>query len=168
MPEIQTKHYQCRHIFTDGHRCGSKCLRNEDFCYYHHAARRPAPPAANFRDVNSSFTIPIPEDRSAIQAGIGVVLQRIAQGQLDPRRGGLILYGLQIAAFNLPKPRPIPHESVDDMTDDPILGPIAPISILNNTLADSVEQLIRHRLATLKAKPPGTPNKPKLSAATTA
>ena len=154
MPEIQTKHYQCRHIFTDGHRCGSKCLRNEDFCYYHHAARRPAPPAANFRDVNSSFTIPIPEDRSAIQAGIGVVLQRIAQGQLDPRRAGLILYGLQIAAFNLPKPKSIQPESVDEVTEHPSLGPIAPISILNNTLAESFERLIRHKLESRNLAPP--------------
>ena len=166
MPEIQTKHYQCRHIFTDGHRCGSKCLRNEDFCYYHHAARRPVPPATNFRDVNSSFTIPIPEDRSAIQAGIGVVLQRIAQGQLDPRRAGLILYGLQIAAFNLPKPRSIQRESVNEMTDDPILGPIAPISVLNKSLAESLEKLIRQRLAAPKARPPVAAGRPLVSQST--
>ncbi len=37
----EPKRYQCRHIFTDGHRCGSPCLRHEDFCYYHHTTRRP-------------------------------------------------------------------------------------------------------------------------------
>lgn len=154
MPENQTKHYQCRHIFTDGHRCGSKCLRKEDFCYYHHSARRPAPPATLYRDVNSSFTIPNPEDRSAIQAGIGVVLQRIAQGQLDQRRAGLILYGLQIAALNLPKPRSNQRESVDEMTDDPILGPIAPVAVLNNSLVESLLKLNYHRLAAPTATVP--------------
>ena len=42
MPDHEP-HFQCRHIFHDGHRCGSKCLRREDFCYYHHTTRRPAP-----------------------------------------------------------------------------------------------------------------------------
>ena len=39
----ETRQYQCRHIFTDGHRCGSICLRGEPFCYYHHTTRKPAP-----------------------------------------------------------------------------------------------------------------------------
>jgi 2,3-bisphosphoglycerate-independent phosphoglycerate mutase len=30
-----TRQYQCRHIFTDGRRCASPCLRQEEFCYYH-------------------------------------------------------------------------------------------------------------------------------------
>ena len=38
----EPKKYYCRHIFTDGHRCGSPALRNQHFCYYHHATRRPA------------------------------------------------------------------------------------------------------------------------------
>ena len=37
------KRYQCRHIFTDGHRCGSPCLRGEELCYY------PIPPACPSR-----------------------------------------------------------------------------------------------------------------------
>jgi hypothetical protein len=43
MPDTEIKHYHCRHIFTDGHRCGSNSLRNEDFCFYHHNTRRPKP-----------------------------------------------------------------------------------------------------------------------------
>jgi hypothetical protein len=30
-----TKQYQCRHIFTDGRRCASPCLSQQEFCYYH-------------------------------------------------------------------------------------------------------------------------------------
>jgi hypothetical protein len=37
------KRYQCRHIFVDGTRCGSPCLRGEDFCYYRHTIRKPIP-----------------------------------------------------------------------------------------------------------------------------
>ena len=96
--------YQCRHIFTDGHRCGSICLRGEPFCYYHHTTRKPAPRQSLGK--KSSFDLPLPEDRSAIQASIGIILQKIASNDLDPRRAGLLLYGLQIASLNLPKQQP--------------------------------------------------------------
>ena len=85
---MKTKRYQCRHIFTAGHRCGSPTLRNQDFCYYHHTTRKPAPktrPLAPF-----DLELPIPEDRAAIQQALGQILQRIATNQIDPRRAGLL------------------------------------------------------------------------------
>ena len=45
----------------------------------------------------------MPEDRAAIQLSIGEILRRIARNQIDPRRAGLLLYGLQIASTNLPR-----------------------------------------------------------------
>jgi hypothetical protein len=142
------KRYQCRHIFTDGHRCGSPALRAEDLCYYHHTTRKPA---KQRRTRHSTFEIPLPEDRSAIQHTIGQVLQRIAANDIDPRRAGLLLYGLQIASLNLPKsqqsshstargrypnrtpdPDPIPQSQlVEEIVLDPELGPIAPRTELN-------------------------------------
>src|SRR5271163_2719373 len=116
--ETATKHYQCRHIFTDGHRCASPCLRQEDLCYYHHTTRRPVANPRQRRSRRSTFDLPLPEDRSAIQQSIGEVLRRIASNDIDPRRAGLLLYGLQIASLNLPKPttqrnaRPEPIEIV--------------------------------------------------------
>ena len=98
------KQYQCRHIFTDGRRCGSPCLRGEDLCYYHHTTRKPVANPQQRQGRRSAFDLPLPEDRSAIQRSIGEVLQRIASNDIDPRRAGLLLYGLQIASLNLPKP----------------------------------------------------------------
>jgi len=97
--------YQCRHIKVDGIRCGSPALRNEPFCYYHHTIRRPVPmrELEARRGMQGTFELPNPEDRSAIQHAIGQVLQRIAANELDPRRAGLLLYGLQIASLNLVK-----------------------------------------------------------------
>jgi hypothetical protein len=123
-----TKRYQCRHIFTDGHRCGSPCLRHEEFCYYHHTTRRPieAPHARRARQTH--FDLPLPEDRSAIQCSIGEVLRRIARNEIDPRRAGLLIYGLQIASLNLPKitkPTAEP-QTVEEITTDPELGILAP------------------------------------------
>src|SRR5438874_3924862 len=126
------KQYQCRHIFTDGHRCASPCLRQEEFCYYHHTSRRPVADPRQRRTRRSTFNLPLPEDRSAIQASIGEVLQRIAANEIDPRRAGLLLYGLQIASLNLHKPpahrnaKPEPVELVEEITTDAELGILAP------------------------------------------
>jgi hypothetical protein len=120
------KRYQCRHIFTDGHRCGSPCLRGEDLCYYHHTTRRPATHPRTRRSRRSTFEIPLPEDRSAIQLSIGQVLQRIAANDIDPRRAGLLLYGLQIASLNLPKQEITKPELIEETTTHPELGTLAP------------------------------------------
>ena len=139
MPEITSidkpTRFQCRHIFTDGHRCGSPCLRNEEFCFYHHTSRAqsrdqstPAARPGRRKASNRSFSLPLPEDRSAIQASIGIVLRQLAQAELEPRRAGLLLYGLQIASLNLPA-RPTaaePNATVEEITHDPAHGTLAP------------------------------------------
>ncbi len=104
----EPKRYQCRHIFTDGHRCGSPCLRQEDFCYYHHTTRRPVQDPRQRQTRTVLFDLPMPEDRAAIQLSIGEILRRIARNEIDPRRAGLLLYGLQIASTNLPRQAPNP------------------------------------------------------------
>ncbi|MEO6805100.1 MAG: hypothetical protein ABI209_03035 [Edaphobacter sp.] len=128
-PDI--KQYQCRHIFTDGRRCSSPCLRQEEFCYYHHTTRKPVANPRQRRSRRSTFHLPLPEDRSAIQSSIGQVLQRIASNDIDPRRAGLLLYGLQIASLNLPKVQPSTKaaaepQTVEEITIDPTLGILAP------------------------------------------
>lgn len=122
--------FQCRHVFTDGHRCGSPCLRNEDFCYFHHTSRRPIQDAAKRRRRQSRFPVRMPEDRTAIQLTLGEVLQKLANNELDPRRAGLLLYGLQIASLNLPKhdPKARPVEPVDEVTVDPRHGALAQVA----------------------------------------
>src|ERR1700734_2456705 len=125
--------YQCRHIFTDGRRCASPSLRQENFCYFHHTTRKPiAPETTQARRRTTArlaeFHLPLPEDRSAIQSAIGMVLQRIASNDLDSRRAGLLLYGLQIASLNLPKqqPREEEEEQIQEITTHPELGTLAP------------------------------------------
>ncbi len=123
-----TKRYQCRHIFTDGHRCGSPCLRHEELCYYHHTTRRPIDDPAQRRGRQAQFDLPLPEDRGAIQCAIGEVILRIARNQIDPKRAGLLLYGLQIASINLPRKADRDRDSfpVEEVTTDPQLGTLAP------------------------------------------
>ena len=138
-PEVQTPaapdlRFQCRHILTDGHRCGSPALRREDFCYFHRTTRIAAPKLSRSRSRDSldqSFLeLPPPEDRAAIQFSIGEVLRHIAQSRIEPRRAGLLLYGLQIASLNLPRQTAAAQAPagpmVEELTDDPEHGPLAP------------------------------------------
>jgi hypothetical protein len=129
MSEIKT--YQCRHIFADGHRCGSKSLRGDEFCYYHHANRKPAPRQTCSPDT-TTFDVVFPEDRAAIQSNVGEILRRLATNTIDTRRASLLLYGLQIARLNLPKTQPgrNPEDDpfddiIEEFIEDPDHGPIA-------------------------------------------
>ena len=170
------RRFQCRHIFTDGHRCGSPCLRHEDFCYYHHTARGRSALHARTETIDVSqgehrgtpFTLTLPDynDRSGIQVVIGEVLNRLAANQLDPRRAGLLLYGLQIASLNLPpSPRssakPAEPTLVEEIVADPSLGTVAPRAelpglgsdVLPNTILGKLIAELRERSAAPKANP---------------
>jgi hypothetical protein len=139
MPEsntIATPDFQCRHIFTDGHRCGSRALRKEYFCFYHHGSRRavgrPGSSLPQLLNADAAFDLPMPEDRAAVQQAIGEVIRRIAHKSIDGRRAGLLLRALQIAAANLPRPEKTAQpaitadKTVDEIVDDPLYGRIAP------------------------------------------
>ena len=147
-----TKRYQCRHIFTDGHRCGSPCLRNEEFCYYHHTTRRPA--TENRRGRQTHFDLALPEDRSSIQSSIGEVLRRIARNEIDPRRAGLLLYGLQIASLNLKQTREPNRDDipVEEIVHHPQLGNLAPQAEVGTT-RQSRPSFIQELMDTLNSPP---------------
>jgi hypothetical protein len=135
-PEPTT--YQCRHIKPNGIRCGSPSLRHEHFCYYHHTSRKSGPRQPQVRTLadrkSSTFDLPSPADladRSGIQLAIGQLLHKVAHNEIDPRRAGLLLYGLQIASGNLPRDRKDKKEEkesdrVDEIVEDATHGPLAP------------------------------------------
>jgi hypothetical protein len=153
----EPRRFQCRHIFTDGRRCGSISLRNEQLCYYHHTTRLPAQNPHQRKARRATFDLPHIEDRSSIQSAISQIIQRIAANDLDPRRAGLLLYALQIASLNLPKPAPseAPEPTVDDITLDPELGPLAPTHELRHrttTIHQSYWDHIQNRLEELEAR----------------
>lgn len=147
--------FRCRHIFTDGRRCGSASLRAENFCFYHDTTRRPAPRSkATALALGDDFQIAMPEDRHAVQHAIGEILRRVAANQLDSRRAALLLYGLQIASSNLPRADKAAKDSktnaadlVDEVVADPELGPIAPIGqpLAADRELNSIQQLLLRR-----------------------
>ena len=106
LTETTIKRYLCRHVHTSGRRCGSPALRGEQFCYYHHTTQRPGP---RFRGVHPScydFDMPDLDDRHGVQFALAQVLSLIATNQIDPKRAGRLLYGLQIVSSNLPREPP--------------------------------------------------------------
>ncbi len=153
------KRHTCRHIFYDGHRCGSPALRGDrTFCFYHRSTPRPDPPLPS-TDPEVKFAgpffaellLPLPEDRAAIQTGIGMVMRAIGTAKIDIRRANGLLAALKLASQNLPPhPRgcpihgnatsgrtsstsqsatsnPQPPTPVVDEVEDSHLGPLAPI-----------------------------------------
>ena len=90
----------CCHIFPDHHRCGSPALRHEPFCYFHDPTRQ-ATRQREARNRRRSFAVTTPSNRSELQLSIGQVIQRLAHNQVDPRRAGLLLFALQIAATRM-------------------------------------------------------------------
>src|ERR1700734_3771743 len=152
--------YQCRHIFTDGRRCASPSLRQENFCYFHHTTRKPiAPETTQARRRTTArlteFHLPLPEDRSAIQSAIGMIIQRIASNDLDPKRAGLLLYALQIASLNLPKQQQREEDTeelVQEFTTHPELGTLAPQTEIHqkkSSIALLLEELTQPKPATI-------------------
>jgi|SRR6185437_2949642 len=127
------RRYLCRHIFTEGHRCGSPALRGHDFCYYHRAARQQGPLAGRI----GIFTMPRIDDRAAIQIALYDILSRVTAGDIDIKQAGTLLYGLQIASSNLPRAsspetnQPHLHQPlVEEITHDYHLGDLAPVAEL--------------------------------------
>ena len=81
---------QCRHIKNDGQRCRSSALNGKPYCYFHmkfdHMYNKDRP------------VIPPLEDLTSVLLAIGQVVRALNYETMELKRGGLMLYGLQIAA----------------------------------------------------------------------
>ena len=120
----------CRHIRTNGGRCGSPALRGRAFCYFHinltqrhtgvasgsaadaiPTVLHPLNPAADNSQREPHLAASLPrgplaldlpplEDRESIQLALSLLLAAMAQNRIDPKRAGTMLYALQVASAN--------------------------------------------------------------------
>ena len=74
---------------------------------------------------NTNLDLPPLEDSSAIQLALTDILQALAANQLDTKRAGLLLYGLQVASTNVQKMH-IPFDAVRSVTYTDEGVPLAP------------------------------------------
>src|SRR5579863_9390351 len=109
----------CRALTVDGHRCKSYVLGGLHLCYSHYRNRRPALPEPR------QVSVPLLEDRSAIQLMATQILHGILSNRLDPHRARAAVYVLHVAASTVqrpPRPRLAdpepPAESVSSLGRD--------------------------------------------------
>ena len=94
-----------------------------DYGPYPVGASAPAPSPAIWQ--NASLDLPPVEDTESIQLALIDVLQALAANQLDTKRAGLLLYGLQVASANAAKMH-IPIGAVRSVTFTEEGAPLAP------------------------------------------
>lgn len=102
----------CRHRMPTGATCHSPAMRESAYCYYHarlHRSQDRRGPA------KSRIKLPVLDNKNALQIGLTDAINAIASGQLDPRRAGRVLYGMQMAATILNK---LPYRRLAPTTED--------------------------------------------------
>ncbi len=127
----------CRHLFTDGHQCGSPALRGEELCFYHHSTRRPL--KLQVLHGRTSAALPEPLDLHAIQRGLAELLRLTAAELIDLRVAAQLHRQLSTASQNLARIERsearadaraqalhLDRTPVTDYTNHPTLGTIAP------------------------------------------
>ncbi|MCU1222386.1 MAG: hypothetical protein JWQ42_479 [Edaphobacter sp.] len=104
----------CRHIKTNGRRCGSPSLNRNELCYFHarlfereRVLRQPLPPALFPGNPASplpaqltEIDLPTLEDAESIQVSISLLVSALALNRIDSKRAAVLLYGLQLASTN--------------------------------------------------------------------
>ena len=94
---------RCAHLKTNGDRCGSPALSGKELCYFHEKA------LADERPVR----LPVLEDANAIQVSVMIVMDGLYRGNLSYQKAALLLYGLQIASYNLKQLQLAPKPDLD-------------------------------------------------------
>jgi hypothetical protein len=92
----------CQQLKHNGDRCQSAALRGKKFCYYHEHS---GPPQIDISE-NAAippvhFYLPLLDDATSIQAAITQVCEHLLYKRIDPKRAGVLLYAMQVAASNL-------------------------------------------------------------------
>jgi hypothetical protein len=106
---------ECRHVLPRGTRCKGIALSGKSYCYFHdrlHVYRRDGR-----REDEEPLALPYIEDANGIQLALMQVLGAIATGRLGPRRGGMMLYGLQIAIQALDRTPAVPSGEMVEIAD---------------------------------------------------
>ena len=130
----------CRHLMPTGVTCHSPAMRNSAYCYHHDRLHR----FPNRRLLlKRRIEIPTLDNRHAVQVGLTNVLGALVSSQLDPRRAGCLLHGLEIASQTLERAPVAP----------PVTPPASPASPLRPAGGTPSESSTRH----VRSPQPPTP-----------
>jgi hypothetical protein len=90
---------ECRFVKPNGLKCGSPALRGSPFCYFHARNRVYVP--RRLHTGEKVFKLPPIVTTAGIHQALSAIIQALACGEIDPERGGKLLYALQLAQKNL-------------------------------------------------------------------
>ena len=93
----------CRHIKTNGRRCGSPALTTSAFCHFHQKARRSRMRTLSAGTGLSTNVVHPLRNAQSMQQAISMVLNGLASGRIHPKVANRMLHALSIAAANLYK-----------------------------------------------------------------
>ena len=97
----------CRHIKTNGLQCHSPALDDGQWCYFHHRLHgrhekyRTTEATRGYLIPGQHIELAALEDRESVQVSLSVVINVLANGNLDIKRATALLYGLQLASNNV-------------------------------------------------------------------
>jgi hypothetical protein len=137
----------CHHIRVNGIRCGSPRLTGKQFCFWHNKVNNTHSEPDNiiFRDhffnennviereqnafkdydfrnrrPNGPRAVELPplEDPESIQLALSMVVAAIADGRIEIKRAGIMIYALQVASQNVLRTKRAAEDSVQDIITD--------------------------------------------------
>ena len=93
----------CQHVKVDGTFCQAPPLNGRPYCRFHieTLGRRMAMARARARRQPYHLVLPIIDDLNSVHVARQQVMDAMASGQLDPKVGGRLLFGLQGMASDL-------------------------------------------------------------------
>jgi len=92
---------QCRHIKTNGIRCGSPAVRSHYYCYYHAQTQQHHRRHSSAEGRELPLQLPPLEDAHSIQLALMEIGHAILNDRISDKKAGLLLYMLQTASINL-------------------------------------------------------------------
>jgi len=98
----------CHHVKVDGANCQLPPLTGRNYCHFHleSLGRRMRMARARARRQPFLLVLPILEDINSVHVARMQVLDALASGQIDQKRAGSLLYGLQGASTDLRSAKP--------------------------------------------------------------
>src|ERR1700758_4241172 len=115
----------CRHIKPEGTACKGPAVRGTNFCRHHQLIRKTLdkvkPPIEN-NGVYKPLPFLFPEDRSAIQTNVFLVINAFNRRRIDAKAASVMIYGLQVCLSNLNK-GPLAQADAENAVQRVILTP---------------------------------------------
>ena len=109
----------CHHVNAAGVFCRGIPVKKRDYCYWHlhQSGRRMKAARARAQAERVALQLPVLDDLHAVQVGLMQLGEAIAHGEIDDRRGRLLLAVLRLAASNL-KAQRIWEQEMETQDDD--------------------------------------------------